>query len=103
MSPFEEPCGIKAVEAGAPRIGIGQVAGQSAQVALFGYKFGAAVDLIGVNRHPLDTRFMRQKAVDDCLALVGLKRAGAINQRAAWLGEYYGPLDQPALQAGEFF
>ena len=55
----------------------------------------------GGDRHAPHAPFRASKGGDDVLAFLGLERAGAIDQRAAGLGQRDGAVDQPALQRGK--
>ena len=73
--------------------GIGPMAGQGAQIALGGQEFGVARHLggaIGLRRRPASRA---SSAVDLLLAFLGFERAGAIDQRAARLGQRRGAVD----------
>ena len=77
------------------------MAGQGAQVAVFGDELAAAEYLGRGDRGAPHARFVRQQVGDDVLAFLGLERAGAIDQRAARLGQRRRAFDQAALQGGE--
>ena len=83
---FYEPRGVEAVEPGKPRIGIGEMAGQGAQVAVFGDELAAAENLGGGDRHAPHARLVRQQVGDDVPRLPRA-RASRCNRpacRPAW-------------------
>ena len=55
------------------------MAGQRAQVAVFGEELAAAEDLGGGDRRPPDAGFARQQARDNVFAFLGFKRTGTID------------------------
>ena len=58
-------------------------------------------DLMGQDRVAAKARLAVEEILDDVGAFLRLERAGAIDQRAARLGELGGVGEEPALQRGE--
>ena len=77
------------------------MAGQGAQVAVFGDELAAAENLGGGDRRPLDVRLLRQQVGDDVLAFLRFERTAAIDQGTARFGQGDGAIDQSALQGGK--
>ncbi len=82
-----------------PRIGIGKLARQRAQIAVLGDELASAENFRGGDRRaPHARRRGREVSATIVLVLLGLERAGAIDQRAAGLGQRAARVDQAALQ-----
>src|SRR5229473_3646437 len=95
------PCesgGVEAVEAGHARIGVGEVAGQRAQIAVRADELAQASDLGGGDRRPPQARVALEQRPHDLDPLLGLERAGAINQNAARPGQFGCARNEPVLQ-----
>src|SRR5271168_3189830 len=101
LLPFYQPRGIEPVEAGEPRIGVGKLIGERAQIAVLGEELVPAEDFGRRDRRAAHAGIAGEKVADDGFILLRFKGTGAVDQRAAWLQERDGAVDQSALQGCE--
>src|SRR6516164_1936750 len=93
---FYQPCGVEAINPGQPRITMGKVARQGAQVAIFADEFLATEDFGTANWDAAQARLAGEQIV-----FFRFERTGAINERTARLGQGERSIKQTALQRGK--
>src|SRR5271170_774100 len=99
--PPPQPRDEEAVEPGLPRGRRRQMAGQRAHVALRSDAFGHAADLARLDRLAANVGIAAQQRGNLALALLGLQRARAIDDRASRPGERDRAVEQVGLQLAE--
>src|SRR5207244_6722343 len=92
---------VEPVQAGHARIGVRQMAGERAQVAVSREPFAATEDFGRRDRPTGEGRGLIEQLPDDFDAFLRLERAAAINQDPAWLGQLGRPNCKPTLQRRE--
>ena len=97
--PDEARC-VKSRPSGKAGSCTGNLVRQRTQIAVAVDRLGQTADLLGADRLAAKSRLPLQKSLDLSLALLGLQRAGAVDQPAAGLRQLRRGVEEARLQGG---